>query len=108
MTPAPAADRSDALQAARSAPASLADIIARQKQGWSLERAFYTDPTLFDLDLEHVWYRQWLFAGYGNAIASAGDYFLTQIADESLIIIRDQQGSIHALFNTCRHRGSRV
>ena len=108
MTPAPAADRSDALQSSRIAPASPAQIIARQQQGWSLERAFYTHPVLFDLDLEHVWHRQWIFAGHGNAIADAGDYFLVQIADESLILIRDQKGSIHALFNSCRHRGSRV
>jgi Rieske 2Fe-2S family protein len=58
-----------------TAKVSLDDLCARQQPGWSLERAFYTDPGVFDHDLERVWHRQWIFAGHGNAIAKAGDYF---------------------------------
>ena len=40
--------------------------------------------------------------------AQRGDYFLFEIAGESVIIVRDQQGGINALLNVCRHRGSRI
>lgn len=93
---------------ARTTTVGLDELCARQQPGWSLERAFYTDPTVFDHDLERVWHRQWIFAGHGNAITKAGDFFLVQIGDESLILTRDAKGAVHALFNSCRHRGSRV
>ncbi len=88
--------------------ARLAGLVARQAAGWSLEQPFYTDGAVFDLDLERIWHRQWLFAGHGNAIGKPGDYFLLPVGGESLIIVRDHQGFVHALFNTCRHRGSRI
>jgi Rieske 2Fe-2S family protein len=47
-----------------------------------------------------------LYAGHVSQIPDAGDYFLYEIGDDSLIVIRDPEGAIHALFNTCRHRGS--
>ena len=37
-----------------------------------------------------------------------GDYFLYEIADESLILMRDDSCAVRAYFNICRHRGSRV
>ena len=41
-------------------------------------------------------------------MAKAGDFFLVQIRDESLILTRDTKGVVHALSNSCRPRGSRV
>lgn len=84
------------------------DLIARQRQGWSLEGPFYTDPAIFDWDVEHVWQRQWVFVGHGSQLPTAGDYFLAELGAESLIITRDAKGEVHALLNSCRHRGSRV
>ena len=31
-----------------------------------------------------------------------------RIGDESIIVTRDASGEIHALFNVCRHRGTRI
>ena len=93
---------------ARPATVGLEELHSRQQLGWSLERAFYTAPDVFDHDLERVWHRQWIFVGHGCVIPMPGDYFLVQIGEESLILTRDAKGAIHALFNSCRHRGSRV
>ena len=87
---------------------SPAELVSRQKSGWSLERPFYLDSAIFELDVERVWHRQWLFAGHANSLAKSGDYFLVEVGGESLILIRDQCDLIHALINSCRHRGSRV
>jgi Rieske 2Fe-2S family protein len=37
-----------------------------------------------------------------------GDFFLMEIANESAIIVRGEDGELRALVNVCRHRGSRV
>ena len=87
---------------------SLHELVARHRPGWSLDRSFYTDPATFEVDFDRVWRRQWLFAGHAGQIAAAGDFFTIQIGQDSLIVIRDEAGLVHALANCCRHRGSRI
>ena len=82
--------------------------IARQQPGFSLEQRFYVDPAIFALDMERVYLRQWLFAGHCSRIPDAGDYFLYGIAGESIIVIRQPDQSVRAMYNVCRHRGSRI
>ena len=42
------------------------------------------------------------------AIPNAGDYFLREIAGESMIVVRAGAGSVEAFYNVCRHRGTRL
>ena len=86
----------------------LNTLIKEHKPGFSLPQAFYTDEEIYQLDLERVWHRHWLFAGHVSRIPNTGDYFLFEMDRESLIIIRDKNETIHAHFNVCRHRGSAV
>jgi Rieske 2Fe-2S family protein len=87
---------------------SIADLIERQRPGHALEQAFYCDPELFSRDLDRVLMRHWLCAGHVSLVRDVGDYFLIELAQESVIIVRDEDGEIRALANVCRHRGSRV
>ena len=86
----------------------LAQRIAAQRDGWTLEQDFYTSPAIFQRDLERVFRRHWLFAGALCRIPKAGDYFLYEVANESIIVMRGEGEQVHALFNVCRHRGSRI
>ena len=56
-------------------------------------------------ELERVWEASWLYAGPSAAVREAGDYFRFELADWSLVIVRGEDGRVHALHNTCRHRG---
>ena len=77
-----------------------------RKRGWSLEQRFYVDPSIFQLDLDRVFRTGWLFAGHTCQIGNPGEYFCYEIAGDSLIVIRGNDGKVRALFNVCRHRGS--
>jgi glycine betaine catabolism A len=74
----------------------------------SLGQKFYTDPDYYRLDLETIFYRDWLFAGHDCEIPAPGDYFTLQIGDYPILIVRGHDGSVRALHNSCRHRGSRI
>jgi len=50
----------------------------------------------------------WFCGGRAHQIPSPGDYFLREIAGESIIVVRDNDGSIRAFYNVCRHRGTRI
>lgn len=86
----------------------IATLIAAHRPGWTLAQAFYNDPDIFARDMERVFQRHWLFVGHVSRVRTPGDYFLFTIANESIIVIRGKDGEVHALFNVCRHRGSRV
>lgn len=84
------------------------DLAARQRPGWSLDAEFYTDPSIFRRDRERLLTRQWIMAGHVAQIPAPGDYCLFDLAGDNLILVRARDGEVHALFNVCRHRGSRV
>jgi glycine betaine catabolism A len=86
----------------------MKDLLARRRPGWCLERSFYADQEVYDNDIEAVFKRYWLYAGLTLQIPNAGDYFVYDIASESVIITRGKDGCVYALSNVCRHRGSRV
>jgi len=81
------------------------------KGGWkakTLPARYYTDARVFREEIERFFGRRWFCAGRADAIAKPGDYFLREIAGESLIVTRDAGGGIRAFYNVCRHRGTRL
>lgn len=73
-----------------------------------LPQYFYRSPVTYRRELENIFFRSWLYAGHVSQIPEPGDYFLYEIAEESVIVARGSDGEIRALINSCRHRGSRV
>ncbi len=84
----------------------LSQLIAAHKPNYSLERPFYTDPEIFAADLEHIFYRDWLFAIPACELEKPGSYVTHQVGDYRVILVRIYDGTIQAFHNTCRHRGS--
>ena len=74
----------------------------------TLPRHFYADPEFYRAELERFYFNRWICAGRADQIPGAGDYFVRVIGDDSIIVTRDSSGEIHALFNVCRHRGTRL
>ncbi|MEO6263410.1 MAG: aromatic ring-hydroxylating dioxygenase subunit alpha [Luteimonas sp.] len=79
-----------------------------QKPGAPLPAYFYRSHVTYQRELENIMFRSWLYAGHISQLPGKGDYFLYDIGEEEIIIVRDDTGTIRALLNTCRHRGSRV
>jgi phenylpropionate dioxygenase-like ring-hydroxylating dioxygenase large terminal subunit len=86
----------------------LALRIRNHRPGHALARAFYTDPSIFEHDMERMLLRHWFCAGHVSSIPRAGDYQVVDLGPESVIIVRTPGGEVRALLNVCRHRGSRL
>jgi phenylpropionate dioxygenase-like ring-hydroxylating dioxygenase large terminal subunit len=86
----------------------IAGLVAAQPQGRPLAQTFYSDAEIFQRDLDRMLLRRWLCAGHVSSVPNIGDFFLLEIAAESAIVIRGEDGELRALVNVCRHRGSRV
>jgi Rieske 2Fe-2S family protein len=74
----------------------------------TLPRRYFTSPDILAEETERLFARQWLCVDREEKIAWPGDYFRLEVAGRSLIILRDQQGTVRAFHNVCRHRGSRI
>lgn len=84
----------------------IQSLLARRNPAYALEQAFYTDPEIFQNDLETIHYRDWLFAIPACELVKAGDYVTYDVGAYRVIIVRGADNQIRAFHNTCRHRGS--
>jgi Rieske 2Fe-2S family protein len=74
----------------------------------TLPSRYYVSDEVFALERERVFARSWVCVGRQEQLAQPGDFFLAEVAGESLIVVRDRTDAIRAHFNVCRHRGTRI
>ncbi|MBV8490637.1 MAG: aromatic ring-hydroxylating dioxygenase subunit alpha [Candidatus Eremiobacteraeota bacterium] len=74
----------------------------------TLDARWYISPEVFAQEAERIFARSWIGVGRSADLGETGSYFLADIAGESLIITRDPAGRARALYNVCRHRGTRL
>ena len=79
------------------------DVAAGQHR---LNRAAFTDPALFDLEMKHIFEGNWIYLAHESQIPNINDYFTTQIGRQPIVIARDKTGKLGAFINACAHRGA--
>ena len=70
--------------------------------------SLYTDPAIYQAELERIWYRTWVYVGHVSEVPEPNDYVLKSIGPQPVIMSRDKQGQIHLLLNRCSHRANLV
>lgn len=69
----------------------------------------YTDPEIFELEMEKIFYRSWVYVAHESELPQPGDYKAAYIGLQPLIVSRGMDdGNIYVMFNRCRHRGAVV
>jgi benzoate/toluate 1,2-dioxygenase alpha subunit len=82
--------------------------LARLVQPDRVHRDVYTDPEVFQLEMERLWSRAWVYAGHASQIPREGDFLTVDIAGQPLIVLRHTDGSVRVLVNRCAHKGTKV
>jgi phenylpropionate dioxygenase-like ring-hydroxylating dioxygenase large terminal subunit len=73
-----------------------------------VHRALYVDPAIFELELERIFGRAWIYAGHESQLPNPGDYVTALVGRQPIVVIRQPDRSLRALYNRCGHRGARV
>src|SRR6266481_5404819 len=74
----------------------------------TLPQRYFVSPEVFAEELQKIFPTNWVLVGHQSQLAEPGDYFLADVAGESLIVAKDQRSTIRAFYNVCRHRGARL
>lgn len=86
----------------------LAETYSARSTNRALPGAFYTSTEIFNLDLQNFHLRDWVFACHSVEVKQPGSYLVYDRTNESIIIVRGADGTLGALANACRHRGSKL
>ncbi len=74
----------------------------------TLPQHYYTSQETFDRDMDRVFRRSWLYAGHVSQLDDPGCYITVELGTTNVIVVRAEDGELHALHNVCRHRGARI
>ncbi|MGZ6962832.1 MAG: aromatic ring-hydroxylating oxygenase subunit alpha [Acidimicrobiia bacterium] len=73
-----------------------------------IPKARYTSPEFARLELDRLWSRVWQVACREEELPEPGDFLEYQIGDQSILVVRGDDGTIAAFHNACLHRGTRL
>lgn len=73
-----------------------------------IHRDVYIDPALFEIELDRVWGRTWVYVGHDSQVKNPGDYYTTTIGKEPVVMVRAKDGKVNVIYNRCGHKGAKV
>eukprot|EP00029_Vermamoeba_vermiformis_P009655 TRINITY_DN4892_c0_g1_i1.p1 TRINITY_DN4892_c0_g1~~TRINITY_DN4892_c0_g1_i1.p1 ORF type:complete len:405 (+),score=75.09 TRINITY_DN4892_c0_g1_i1:29-1216(+) len=86
--------------------ASLKDV--HKDHIWTLSANYYTDPKVFEAEKKNIFGKTWQCVGRLDQLQGPGDYFTATVGSLPIVVMKNDEGKIHAFHNVCRHRAHPV
>jgi Rieske 2Fe-2S family protein len=86
----------------------IADFLAKDRKGYTLPRELYVREEAFHFDTGLMLKSVWLYACTVAHVKTPVDYFVFEVANSSIIMVRGRDNEVRAFWNSCRHRGARI
>ena len=90
-------------------PVSPADFIDERPEDGvvRVNRSMFTDPELFELEIDKIWEGNWIFLAHESQIPNPNDFITLTMGRTPVILVRDPDGvAINGFVNACGHRGT--
>ncbi|MCW8173347.1 hypothetical protein D8S78_21120 [Natrialba swarupiae] len=68
----------------------------------------FNDEEIFEAELRRIFGQCWVFIGHESEVSEPGDYARRYIGKDPFIFVRDEDGEIRVLFDSCTHHGAKV
>jgi glycine betaine catabolism A len=72
----------------------------------TLPASLYFDPSHYQRELSRIWYRNWIYVCRSSDIATPRTFRTLELGNQSIFVVRGEDGVARAFHNTCRHRGA--
>src|SRR5262245_871250 len=73
-----------------------------------IHSSLYTEPRIFDDEMERIFHRGWVFVGHESEIPRPGDFVTRRMGTQPVILVRGRDGAVSVLLNRCAQRGTMV
>ena len=104
--------RSDALTPVwpRNDARSIRELIddRPEQDVFRVRKSIYTDPAIFELELERIFAKAWIYVCHESQLKRPGDYVATDIAHQPVFAMRTAKGGVSVHYDACAHRGARL
>jgi p-cumate 2,3-dioxygenase subunit alpha len=90
------------------APDFAAAVRVAANGRFGVARSNYTDPAIFDAEMERIFSRCWLYVGHDSELAGPDRFITRQVGGRSVIFLRDRNGQVRCFLNICPHRGAQI
>jgi phenylpropionate dioxygenase-like ring-hydroxylating dioxygenase large terminal subunit len=70
-----------------------------------VHRHAYTSQEIFDLEIENIFEKIWVYCGHESQVKNPGDYYTLQIGRQPMVMVRGKDMQVRVLYNRCPHRG---
>ena len=87
---------------------AIAALLKKDRKGHTLPRELYVSEAAFEFDAQVMLKSVWLYACTVAHVKNPGDYFVFEVAHNSIIIVRGRDMQVRAFWNSCRHRGAKI
>jgi Rieske 2Fe-2S family protein len=74
----------------------------------TLPRDSYLSEAQFNAEYPAIFESDWVCIGRSESLPNPGDYLAIRLKEQSLLIVRAEDGNLSAFFNVCRHRGTEL
>lgn len=74
------------------------------EEAQALPGEWYTNPALYELELERIFRHDWVYVARAEEVAQPGDWFRTEVGGEPIMLVRGDDDQIRALSRVCPHR----
>src|SRR5207247_11467992 len=64
-----------------------------------VRREVYTDAAIFEMEMERIHERVWIYCGHETQVPKAGDYYTTRIGRQPMRMVRGKDGEVNGLYN---------
>ncbi len=88
----------------RHDPAAIRALVRDRE----VHKDLFVDEEIFQLEMERLFARTWIYVGHASQVPKVGDYYTTTVGDQPVVMVRHTDGSIRVLHNRCPHKGVQV
>ena len=84
---------------------TLDDVLQPVSGARGLPNSFYVDQDTYNLEREHVFFRNWAAIGFASDVPEEADAKPMTFLGMPLLLVRGRDNQVRVFQNTCRHRG---
>jgi len=83
-------------------------LIQESEDDFRVHSSIYTDPDIFNLEMQELFESGWCYVAHESEIPNAGDFRTSAVGRVPVIVSRGDDAKVYVNVNACRHRGTVV